>query len=348
MIDWGTLEIQRIWPVWVFVTCAAGLVMVWFFGRSTVYPNLAVIRSQRGPRPERLHVIAGLLLLVLLTALLAEPSVVLEKRIVRDARDFLILVDTSRSMRHDTEVPRQAVDMHFERRANAFLESVDQPDSLPFVGRFELARESLYRFLSTRRPDDRVGLLYFNDDVHPVSGLTKDVAFVTEQLGGMDEFVNFGTDIGEAMRMSLDLLERYPGNNRRTLILITDAEARFSEDLSAQFERLADANLAFYLLWITADAAEIFSDDAEAFLELAESTGAVFTVRNPDATNLQRALQAISRSESYAYEESKRLTVSLAEPVVWPVIFGFLLWHAFAVTTWFPRSRSIFEEEVAL
>lgn len=341
MIDWSTLEFEAIWPLWLFISCGAGLLLVWLFGRSQIHPDLQVIKATQGIRLEWTHIFGGITLLLLITSLLAQPSVVIEKRVMRDARDFLVLVDTSRSMRHDTEVRRGAVDMHFERRANGFLEVVDKPDNLPFVARFELARESLYRFFSARRNDDRVGLLYFNDQVHPVSGLSKDIGFVTEQLAGMDDFVNWGTNIGEAMRVSLDLLARYPGNNRRTLILITDAEARYSEVIETQFERLQDANLTFYLLWITADTADIFSDDATALLNLAETAGGVFTVRNPDASNLHAALQSISRSESYAYEEMNRVRAHLAHALIWPIIVIFLIWHALAVTVWFPRGRTV-------
>lgn len=347
MIDWASIELERTWPLWLLIATGVGLAGVWIVGRSNSFPSLALIGQRRGRFFERLQLATGATLLLLFAVLMAEPSMVIEKRLMRDARDYLLLVDTSRSMRHDTEVERASVDMHFERRANAFLETVEQPDSLPFVGRFELARESLYRFLATRRTDDRVGLLYFNDNVHPVSGLSKNVAFVTEQLGGMDEFVNYGTDIGKAMQTSLDLLERYPGNNRRTLILITDAEARFSDDLEAQFERLKAANLAFYLLWITADMTDLFSDDATAFLRLAETTGQVFKVRNPDATNLLQALQLISQTESYAYEEKNRIALPLAEPLAWPTIVIFLLWSGLAVTVWFPRGNSVFDREVA-
>lgn len=339
MIDWTTLDLLRTWPLWLLAAATAALAGAWVFGRAAVFPNLHLLGAGPGRWAQRAPLRSGGALLALITLLLLEPSVVLEQRVTKNARDFVLLVDTSRSMRHDTDVRREDVEINFERRADAFLESVADPSRLPMVSRFELARESLYRFLADRRADDRVALLYFNDNVHPVSGLSNDVAFVTEQLGEMDDFVNWGTDIEEAMTVSLDLLERYPGNNRRSLILITDAETRYTEDLTLQFERLRDSNLAFYLLWITADVGQLYSDDATAFLELARTVGKVFTIQNPDANNLQQALRAISSTEAYDYEETNRRTLSLARPLRLAVLIAFLVWLGLAMTSWCPLGR---------
>lgn len=111
---------------------------------------------------------------------------------------------------------------------------------------YELARESLLGFLADRRAEDRVGLIYFNDDAYTVAALTTNISFVIQQLAAMDDYVNWGTNIAVAMDTGLNLLDRYPDQNKRTLILLTDAETRFTEELEHQLARLA-----FYLLWLT-------------------------------------------------------------------------------------------------
>jgi hypothetical protein len=209
---------------------------------------------------------------------------------------------------------------------------------MPYVGRFELARESLFGFLTGRRPGDRVALIYFNDEAHPVSALTNNIGFVVEQLATMDDYVNWGTDIADAMDSSLSLLERYPGDNKRTLILMTDAETRYTQDLEQQFARLANAGLSFYLLWITTDTNDLSTEDASNFLDLAEQLGTVVTIKDPDPDNMQDALHEISRLEGYRYEETRHRTIDLAPPLLQVTRVVFLIWLLLAATIFHPAT----------
>jgi len=328
MIIWDTLQFERLWPAALAALAAVALAVAWFRRSRHVFANLVLITGTRRHRglADRLIPVSGISLLLLLTWVMMDPSVVHEEEVEQRARDFVILVDTSRSMRHDTRVHRDATELHYARRTGAFLEAVDDPEAIPFVARFELARESLFRFLAMRNADDRVALLYFNDEVFPVSALMRDIGFVTEQLGTMDDYVNWGTNIAEAVQSGLGLLERYPGDNRRTMILLTDAETRFTEDLEAQFARVANADISFYLLWITADEPDLATDDARSFLNLASSTGSVYTIRDPDAANLTDALADISLNDGYRYQEVRRSQVDLAKPVRQAVRWSLFAW----------------------
>ncbi|MDH3547588.1 MAG: VWA domain-containing protein, partial [Gammaproteobacteria bacterium] len=295
---------------------------------------------------DRLLPVTGYALLVMLIIIMMRPSVVRVERTEQRARDFVILVDTSRSMRHDSDAKRSAFDLNFRRRVGAFSEAVEDPETIPYVARFELARESLFRFLTSRRPGDRVALVYFNDDAHPVSALTNNVGFVIEQLATMDDYVNWGTDIADAMDSSLSLLERYPGANKRSVILLTDAETRYTEDLEQQFARLANAGLSFYLLWITADTDDLATEDAGNFIELAESVGTVLTIKDPDPDNMREALEEIGRLEGYRYEEVRHRTVDLGGPLLKVTRVVLLLWLLLAATILHPAtSRHQFETQ---
>lgn len=347
MIDWSTLEFSRTWPAVIGGLALAVLAALWFRRHAATFPDLALLDAARGPfaLTDRAVPLGGLLILCLLALAMAGPAVVREDRIQQQARDFVILVDTSRSMRHDTDVRRELADLHFARRVGAFQEAVAHPDAMPFVARFELARESLYRFLADRVPDDRVALLYFNDSVFPVSALTGDTAFLTEQLAAMDDYVNWGTDIAGALSSALGLLARYPDGKRRSMILLTDAETRFSDDLDAQIARLAASGVSFYLLWITADTADLASEDARNFLELAGSVGSIYTIRKPDAANLGDALEDIARSESYRYEEVRRRVIDLSAPLLQVARILLLAWLLAVATRWHPvTARRIFDE----
>lgn len=318
MIEWSTFEIARFWPIAVALLAVMVLWAIWRFRPGAAFPDLGLLERVRGSAApgDRFVPVAGVLLMILFAMAMAGPSVVRVDTVEQRARDFVVLVDTSRSMRHDTGVQRGATTLHFERRVGAFLEAVADPNAMPFVARFELARESLYRFLADRDADDRVALVYFNDNVFPVSALTGDAAFLAEQLASMDDYVNWGTDIAAALDSAMRLLERYPGDNRRSVILLTDAETRFSEDLDAQFARFGKTGLSLHLLWITADDPATASDDARNFLELAAGVGSVHTIRDPDAVNLADALDAIGLSESYGYAELRRRSIDLGAPLL--------------------------------
>ena len=344
MIDWQTLQFAQTWPAWLALPTACVLLLLWY-RRRNVFPDLTLIlRTRRGHGlTDRLLPVSGYAILTALIIVMMGPTVVLIERIEQRARDFVILVDTSRSMRHDTAAQRREFELNFRRRVGAFAENVDDPNAIPYVARFELARESLFRFLTSRRAGDRVALIYFNDDSHPVSALTSNIGFVMQQLAAMDDYVNWGTNIAAAMNSSLSLLERYPGANKRALILITDAETRYTQDLEQQLARLANAGLAFYLLWITTDTEDLSTEDAHAFLELARSVGSVLTIKDPDPDNMRAALAEISRLEGYRYEELRHRTIDLAQPILQVTRVVLLLWLLAAATLLHPAlSRRIF------
>ena len=340
MIDWQTLQFAQTWPAWLALPTACVLLLLWY-RRRNVFPDLTLIlRTRRGHGlTDRLLPVSGYAILTALIIVLMGPSVVLIERIEQRARDFVILVDTSRSMRHDTAAQRREFELNFRRRVGAFAENVDDPNAIPYVARFELARESLFRFLTSRRAGDRVALIYFNDASHPVSALTSNIGFVMQQLATMDDYVNWGTNIAAAMDSSLSLLERYPGDNKRALILITDAETRFTQDIEQQLARLANAGLAFYLLWITTDTEDLSTEDAHDFLELARSVGSVLTIKDPDPDNMRAALAEISRLEGYRYEELRRRTIDLARPILQVTRVVLLLWLLAAATIFHPAIR---------
>jgi Mg-chelatase subunit ChlD len=349
MIDWQTLRFEQTWPLWLALPAVCLFAALWYFRRQSIFPDLSLITRTRGRHGimDRLLPVTGYALLLALIIIMMRPSVVRIERIEQRARDFVILVDTSRSMRHDTDAERGKFALNFRRRVGAFSDAVDDPESLPYVGRFELARESLFGFLTGRRPGDRVALIYFNDEAHPVSALTNNIGFVVEQLATMDDYVNWGTDIADAMDSSLSLLERYPGNNKRTLILMTDAETRYTQDLEQQFARLANAGLSFYLLWITTDTSDLSTEDASNFLDLAEQLGTVVTIKDPDPDNMQNALHEISRLEGYRYEEIRHRTIDLSPGLLQVTRVVFLIWLLLAATFFHPAtSRRAFATQV--
>ena len=345
MIDWSSIQAAQYWPLLLALIGVSCLIALWIYRRNRTFPDIDLITATRSKAglTDWLPLATGIILLMFLTLAMMKPSVVHIETIDQRARDFLILVDTSRSMRHDTRVRRADFDLHFERRAGAFSTAVDDPGDIPYIARYELARESLMTFLNGRRAEDRVGLIYFNDDAHSVSALTSNIAFVVEQLAAMDDYVNWGTDIATALDSGLNMLDRYPGQNKRTVILLTDAETRYTSELEQQLARLANANLSFYLLWITADEDGDSNEDVASFLILAQSAGSVVTIKDPDSKNLQSALLDVSRMEAYRYQEVRRHFVNLDQAILEATRILLVIWLVSMATIYRPAiDREIF------
>jgi Mg-chelatase subunit ChlD len=294
---------------------------------------------------DRLPVILGGIVLGLLVISLMEPSLVRTVTVDQKARDFLVIVDTSRSMRHDANVHRDSIELRYERRAGTFASNVDDPNKLPLLARYELARESLLSFLEQRKAQDRVGMIYFNDNVFTMSAPTANIDFVTEQLGSMDEYVNWGTDIALAMQSGLNLLERYPDQNKKAVILLTDAEAAYTKEVEQQLARVATMGISFYLLWITTDEKNMSNEEITKFLDYARSVGTVITLENLDSRNLEDSLRDIGMLEDYSYKEEKRQRLDLSQPFLDAARYLLLVWLLLVATIFHPGTtdRNIFK-----
>lgn len=346
MIDWASLSFGHIWPLWSGITTAVLLFVLWFAHRRSLFPDISLVTKtvSFGGVIDRLPVLLGALVLLLLTVVLMEPSVVRTETVRQQARDFLVIVDTSRSMRHDTNVRRNSLTLNFMRRAGTFDTAVDNPDKLPYLARYEMARESLLAFLERRHAQDRVGLVYFNDDAYTMSAPTSNIQFVMEQLASMDDYVNYGTDIATAMESGLNLLERYPDQNKRTVILLTDAEARYTRDVEQQLSRLASKDISFYLLWITTDEADMSDKEISSFLSYARTLGKVVTIKDLNTRNLENAMLDISKQEGYMYEEVKRQRIDLSFPLLDVTRLLLLAWLLLVATLFHPAAAgNIFE-----
>lgn len=325
--------------MWLCILVFAVLAALWFFRIRAHFPDIMLITSTVPARGfvDRLPVILASLILVLLAIVMMGPTVIRTIQVDQRARDFLVLFDTSRSMRHDTTVEREDLDLRFERRAGTFSTAVDDPGNLPYLARYELARESLLSFLSQRKAQDRVGMIYFNDDAFTMSAPTANIDFVVEQLASMDEYVNWGTDIALAMDTGLNLLDRYPQQNKKAVILLTDAEAAYTKEVEEQLTRVASMGVSFYLLWITTDENDMSNDEVEEFLDFARTVGTVVTIENLDARNLENSLRDISRLEGYSYQETRRERIDLSGPFLQAVQIMLLVWF-FLVATFFHPS----------
>jgi len=337
-MNWSGIQVGAWWPLLPGIAAAMVLLVFWYRRKGALFPDASLLgdTAVAGGLVDRLPVILGGILLILLVMSLMDisttQSIVASKR----ARDFLVIVDTSRSMRENTSLLRDQFKTTYPRRAGLYSGQVDDPTTIPEIARYELARESLLTFISSlNQAEDRVELIYFNSQVYLMSGFTSNFEFLRQQLGNMDPYVTYGTNIRWALEKGLDMLERYPSRNRQAVILLTDAEARNTEHLQAQLDRLGKLDVSFYLLWITSDAGEV-SEQAREFLRISRSIGSVFTIADLAQGNLDEALEEIGKLENYAYEEVRHERIDLSGYIFTIARWLMLLWILLLATLYHP------------
>jgi Mg-chelatase subunit ChlD len=312
--------------------------VVWMRKKGALFPDIRLLANTAiaGGIVDRVPVITGVLISVLLMASLMDISVSRSIEDNKRARDFLVLVDTSRSMRENTGLLRDDNPLTYERKAGLYVGDVEDPSKIPQIARYELARESLLQYLSARREEDRVAVIYFNSLVYLMSGFTSNFDFVKQQLAGMDPYVTYGTNIRWALEQGLDLIERYPSRNRRAVILLTDAEARNTDYLQRQLDRLRKLDVTFYMLWITTDSGEGVSTLAREFLQSVRAIGSVYTIDDVAEGYLDEALREIGTLEDYAYKEVRHERIDLSQYTYSAAQWLILIWVLLLGTIYLP------------
>ena len=343
------MNIGAWWPLLLLGASFAVLAIAWRRQKGILFPDISLLQHTAPARgiADRLAPALGVLIITLLLLSLMDISATRLIELDRRARDFLVVVDTSRSMREDTALLRGQFPPTFERRADLYVGQSENPANIPNLGRYEVARESLLQFLTSRSEVDRVGLIYFNSMVYLMSGFTSNFDFIEAQLEGMDPYVTFGTNMRWALEQALNLVERYPGRNRRAIILLTDAEARNTDFLQQQLDRLRRTDIAFYLLWITPNTEDGQSPLSTEFLRNVRSFGSVFTIDDVREGYLDEALAEIAELEDYAYREARHEQVSLSRIFLKIAQWLLLVWIAMLGTLWLPLFKLTPVDEAA-
>lgn len=338
MMSLSAITVGTWWPIVLVVFGAGALLFAWFRASGTLFPDLSLVRTTAiaAGLADRFPLLLGTAICLLLPLSLMNISATRQVEVDRHARDFLVIVDTSRSMRENTALLRKEYPPVYPRKADLYVGQSDDPEKIPNLGRYEVARSSLLHFLSSRKDVDRIGLIYFNSMVYLMSGFTSNFDFVERQLAGMDAYVTFGTNMRWALEQALNLVERYPGRNRRAVILLTDAEARNTDDLQLQLARARKLDIAFYLLWIQPETGEAESLLATEFLRTVREFGSVFTIDEMGEGYLDEALGEIAQLEDYAYREARHERVDLSKWVFSVSLWLTLLWVLCQATFWLP------------
>lgn len=158
--------------------------------------------------------------------------------------------------------------------------------------RLERARLAVLR-LMRQLDGDRIGLVAFAADAFVQSPLTIDYGAAAMFLGAMepDLMPIQGTNLGEALRVSLDALEE--AREARVLVVVTDGEDHEAE-IDLQLERARELGVRIHTVGLgSPDGVPIPQFDAQGRQQgfLRDDDGNVVTTRLDEAT-LQRVAEA--------------------------------------------------------
>ena len=350
-IEWSTLTITNTWPVLLGLVTLFYFIWQWRSHHGKLFPDINLISrtsSRISSIVDHLSIVLGTLIIVLLLIVLTAPSIEVTRIVERTAREFMVLLDSSGSMQGDTRVPRAGTELNYERPLELGMIPVTgergergagvNTETVPYLARYEVARESIRRFLEERRFGDRVGLVYFNNTPFVVSIVTQNVAAIKEELKWLDDYVALGTLLYRGLDMATNVLENSPSGLKQAMILISDAEISNFSRIEPELDRLKELNISLHLLWLGEE--EGLDSDAQAFLAHVQGMGGNI-VALTDLTNetLDAAFENIDRLESFSYPETQKTQLDLSGMLLHAVQWLILLWVLLILTIYHPKPK---------
>lgn len=265
------------------------------FGDSELVARLTATVSSAARRWKAVLTLAAVATAVLA---LARPQFGTRVETVRSVgQDIMVAVDLSRSMLAEDVSPN----------------------------RLERARLAILRLMSSL-DGDRIGLVAFAGDAFVQSPLTTDYAAAGMFLNAMtpDIMPVQGTDLGAALRVSLDALDQ-GARDARVVVIVTDGEDH-EADFEGQLERAADEGVRVHVVGIGSTEGvpiPVFDDQGrrEGFLRdedgsvvttrlgeetlrrVAERTGARYVTAGAGGTALDDLIDELAAAQGEALEE---------------------------------------------
>lgn len=350
-IEWSTLSVGAWWPFILGLLTLLYFIWLWYRPRGEVFPDFTLISataSVGGRIVDHLAIVLGAVIAVILLVILSSPSIEISRTVERTAREFMILLDSSGSMQADTSVPREGAQLNYQRPLQLGLIPVTgkkgdrgssvNPETVPYLARYEVARESIREFLNARRLGDRVGIIYFNSTPFIVSIITQNVAAIKEEMKWLDDYVALGTVLHRGLDMAINVLENSPSGLKQALILISDAEISNFNRIETELERLSELNISIHLLWLGEEKG--LDAESQRFLDYVGSIGGnIVALKDLTSKTLDAAFANIDRLESYSYVETQQIQVDLSELLLNVTRWIVLLWVLLILTLYHPKSR---------
>jgi Ca-activated chloride channel family protein len=230
--------------------------------------------------------------------------------------------------------------------------SMDAGDVDP--SRLERARREILDLIELLE-GDRVGMVIFAGGAYPRMPLTQDYQALELLVAELDTqtFQVQGSEVGLAIRTSLQLLGSQKGSAGQAILLLSDGEVHHIDDALAAAREAARAGVRIYALGIGVEAAPIPVGDGtwlsertgetvlsrpspDVLTDVARLTGGAYVQSVASAEDVERLYRAEMRGSLEAAEHGSMQRKTSESGFQWPLGFGVI---AALVAAWIGEGR---------
>lgn len=246
-------------------------------------------------------------LMTLLAIAIARPQLpdIGEKEVIQ-TRDIVIATDISGSMSSEITDP--------EQRKLAESEEKKPGEEEEKITKIFVAEKAIDQFVASR-PEDRIGLMLFDDEVYYSWPLSTDHKVIQLKNQGVRKFNGGGTNFeGDGakgkmgpLQAAIEHFKELGQAKTKILVMVTDGEATISDERFAELmEQLNDLNIKIYTIGV-GDSWSKGNSSTSSLRKITEASGGL-AIAAGDAEQMREGFRTINDLEKSSVE--KETTVS--------------------------------------
>lgn len=267
--------------------------------------------------------------LAALVVALAQPQLFLkvEKPSI-EARDFVLLIDTSDSMEWGMIDPKLSDGLAPDAKPSILTNTRKQN----IVKRIHAAEASIQEFLS-QREGDRVGFIIFDKQAYYGWPLTDDLKVIKHFVAGLPQYVGAGTEFDGrkgAIQAALNHFAERGQAKTKVVVMVTDGEGDIAEDRIAKISAtLKDRGVKLYVIGIGYKEWEEVPETEDLRNLVQAASGKIIEVL--DVEQMRQAFVEINQLEKSTVV--KEDSIEQSDIAHWFIILGLVLLAGFVFCT---------------
>ncbi len=296
---------------WLLATALLIVPMLWYQARrrnSIRHSGFSIQKEvKRVPFVGYLPTAFMVALMVLLAIAIAQPQLPeVGDREVIQARDIVIAVDISGSMSSEIKDPDQ--------RKLAESEETTPEGEKQKITKIFVAEKSIENFVASR-PEDRIGLMLFDDEVYYSWPLSTDHKVIQLKNQGIRRHNGGGTNFqGDGvngkmgpLQGAIEHFKELGQAKTKILVMVTDGEASISEERFAELmEQLHEHNIKIYTIGV-GDSWLKGSSSTNSLRKITEASGGLALAAG-DAEQMREGFRTINALEKSSVERETTVT----------------------------------------
>lgn len=325
---------------WLLATAILVIPMIWYQSRrrnSIRHSGFSIQKDvKRVPLIGYAPTAFLVALMVLLAIAIARPQLpdVGEKEVIQ-TRDIVIATDISGSMSSEIQDPAQ--------RKLAEGEEKKPGEEEVKITKIYVAEKAIEQFVAAR-PEDRIGLMLFDDEVYYSLPLSTDHKVIQLKNSGVRKYNGGGTNFdGDGVKGKMGPLQAAINHFKelgqaktKILVMVTDGEASISEERFAELmEQLNELNIKIYTIGV-GDSWAKGNTSTNSLRMITEASGGL-AIAAGDAEQMREGFRTINALEKSTVE--KETTVNHRD-----IYFYFLIAAVFAAILFLASAALIRED----